>query len=659
MKERLRQLWRRFMRDRFTLAVAAILALLAAVVLWPESVRLLQSKIEQPFGFTLRSLVRGPGLDPRIKGFAYDDRTVAKMKGVDIPLADWAKVFKTLQKAGARGVLIDKIFDAPYTPEEIAAFRAEMHGVEIPIVSIAFLAAQAIPFRNEIRADRVSFKGTLPSEREARLAPRGNYRIYGASDDVLGDFAAAGFGNYDGDGRFRGFVNLGDNRLVPHAVFAFLAAVRVSGFDLSDSLRQMPVQSDSTTLINLDRRDVYLSAMRSFLPLVERARLDVPITTVVPGDLAVIITGIYTGNTDFKATPLGIMPGGFTVLAILSGALRSQWVQAVDQQVWFFLLFATIGTFIGLRLRPLGFAAALVGLAAAWLGAFALAIMVADVLIPLVAPLTGLLVAGIAFNTQTARRAEFESIRMQVELKAAQSIQMALIPPADSTRGELRVYGHYRAATECAGDFWTIFSPEPGRHYIVVGDATGHGVGPALISAIAHATAENLGKLMAAKKVSTSSGSELLSVINDNLRKEGRENTTMTLQVAIVDEHAGTIEIANAGHPFPIIVNSEGAKVLNLPSDILGVFPAPRIRTVTLPFPQGAKMVLFSDGVYEITNAADVQFGRYRLMNTIRGLGAGNGEQLRKAVVEKIEAFAGNVPLADDVTLVILERMAA
>jgi sigma-B regulation protein RsbU (phosphoserine phosphatase) len=74
------------------------------------------------------------------------------------------------------------------------------------------------------------------------------------------------------------------------------------------------------------------------------------------------------------------------------------------------------------------------------------------------------------------------------------------------------------------------------------------------------------------------------------------------------------------------------------------------------PFPPGARLLLYSDGLVEAAGPSGEPFSYERLADTVRkhaGLSAG---ELEAAIVAALDAYVGDRPLADDLTLVVVER---
>jgi serine phosphatase RsbU (regulator of sigma subunit) len=74
------------------------------------------------------------------------------------------------------------------------------------------------------------------------------------------------------------------------------------------------------------------------------------------------------------------------------------------------------------------------------------------------------------------------------------------------------------------------------------------------------------------------------------------------------------------------------------------------------PFVAGSRLFLYSDGLVEAISEHGEPFGYERLANLLRGSADRPGNALIGSVLETLGEFTGGTPLADDLTLLVLER---
>jgi sigma-B regulation protein RsbU (phosphoserine phosphatase) len=136
---------------------------------------------------------------------------------------------------------------------------------------------------------------------------------------------------------------------------------------------------------------------------------------------------------------------------------------------------------------------------------------------------------------------------------------------------------------------------------------------------------------------------------------------------AVIDLNAGRMTYARAGHtpmmylPGPGCGDSRAVQVLAPDGLVLGLkiddgemFERLLVES-SIPMHAGDLYVLFTDGITEAMNAADDCFGEPRLAQIVETHSALPSDQLRERVLREIEAFVGDAPQHDDMTMILLK----
>jgi serine phosphatase RsbU (regulator of sigma subunit) len=75
------------------------------------------------------------------------------------------------------------------------------------------------------------------------------------------------------------------------------------------------------------------------------------------------------------------------------------------------------------------------------------------------------------------------------------------------------------------------------------------------------------------------------------------------------------------------------------------------------PFAPGDRMLLFTDGVLELKNSRNREFGIKNVAKFLQNIGSRSTEQVRDDLVAHLEQYRETVPADDDITLVIVDRI--
>ena len=110
-----------------------------------------------------------------------------------------------------------------------------------------------------------------------------------------------------------------------------------------------------------------------------------------------------------------------------------------------------------------------------------------------------------------------EKVLLEGELDIASTVQQTLIPPIFYEGDGLEVHSYYQAASRCGGDWWGIFRVR-NRVCIAIGDATGHGLPSALITAGARSCLSMLHRMAERNPAFSYSPNEMLGLQPGRLR---------------------------------------------------------------------------------------------------------------------------------------------
>jgi serine phosphatase RsbU (regulator of sigma subunit) len=265
---------------------------------------------------------------------------------------------------------------------------------------------------------------------------------------------------------------------------------------------------------------------------------------------------------------------------------------------------------------------------------------------------------AMSFNAMTASVKTMlvqvaEKERMAREMELAREIQSSLLPPSELSSGPLSVWAHFRPAAEVGGDYFDLFPLAPGRLVVTVGDVAGHGLHTGLLMAMVKSAVATLVE-------ESHTGRALLERLNRLLLGQPIKQRMVSLAIAEIDVARAEVEITSAGHqPAMVLGVDGGAEEVLLASLPLGhpwPDPAP---TKTLPFGPGSRLVLYSDGLVEARSAEGVPFGHDRLRDALLANRGAPARDLVGILLAELERHTSGQPLADDLTVVVVEHLAA
>ncbi len=267
------------------------------------------------------------------------------------------------------------------------------------------------------------------------------------------------------------------------------------------------------------------------------------------------------------------------------------------------------------------------------------------------------LVAAMHERRAAAERAQTERVRrttLETDLAVAQDVQRALLPSERPLVAGYEIVGWNHPADQTGGDYFDWQVLPSGRWAVSIADVTGHGIGPALITAFTRAYARS----------NLPGAADLVGAvarINALVYPDLADGRFVTFAAAVLDAERHTVELVSAGHG-PTIVWREAtgeAELLaadGMPLGIVEEWDAERHATIELG--RGDAVILMTDGIFERSDAGKVQFGIERVVAAVRDGDRGSAEAMVASIRTAAETHAGGAKAVDDATIVVMRREA-
>lgn len=250
--------------------------------------------------------------------------------------------------------------------------------------------------------------------------------------------------------------------------------------------------------------------------------------------------------------------------------------------------------------------------------------------------------------------------RLERELAEAWACQKSMLPtefPVDPA--QLDIFATVDPALEVGGDLYDVFEIAPGLIALAIGDVAGKGASAALFMARARSLLRAGTLQFHAVSARVPKPSEIVALVNDELNKNNPQSRFVTLFLAFLEVATGRLTYCNAGHVYPILITAGAiAEVSTPPDPALGVIEGLSFADHDLTLAAGDCMFLTSDGLSDMQDAAEAQFGTENILAEIavnRSLAAAD---LAGAVLSKARDFAGGAAQFDDITVLVVKRLA-
>lgn len=246
-----------------------------------------------------------------------------------------------------------------------------------------------------------------------------------------------------------------------------------------------------------------------------------------------------------------------------------------------------------------------------------------------------------------------EKERIGAELDVATHIQASMLPcifPPFPDRTEFDLSASMAPAKEVGGDFYDFFLVDEDHLAVVIADVSGKGVPAALFMVIAKT-------LIKDQTQTGKSAAEVFDEVNEQLCESNDEGLFVTAWLGILEISTGHMEFVNAGHNPPVICSRDGefAYLKMRPGFVLAGMEGMHYRMGTFDFHPGDILYLYTDGVTEATNLREELYGEDRLKRILDENKQVAPAELIERVKMDVDAFAGQAPQFDDITMLALK----
>ncbi len=235
------------------------------------------------------------------------------------------------------------------------------------------------------------------------------------------------------------------------------------------------------------------------------------------------------------------------------------------------------------------------------------------------------------------------------ELRMARKIQQDLQPKDAPHLPGLNIAGRSVPAQWTSGDFFDYVRVDENTLSVVVGDVSGHGLGPALLMSATRAY------LRAVAQTRNDAGM-MLTLANRALARDVENGRFVTAFLLTIDLTHKTIKFAGAGQDA-VLLNARGeSSTLKGLGPPLGALPDATFKTSDpLPLNEGDLLVLVSDGINETESLDGQQFGVERILEVVRAARNRPASEIIDRLFQAVRQFAKDASQRDDNTAVIVK----
>jgi sigma-B regulation protein RsbU (phosphoserine phosphatase) len=241
-----------------------------------------------------------------------------------------------------------------------------------------------------------------------------------------------------------------------------------------------------------------------------------------------------------------------------------------------------------------------------------------------------------------------EQRALEEDLELAARIQLGLLPLSTQKIDGWEVCYHYQPAGAVSGDYCDLIKGDDESLHFVLGDVSGKGVAASMLMAHLNAMFRTLISINLP-----------LEQIMERASRVFCESTLPTQYATLVCGRANTsgeVEVCNAGHLPPLLVQENGVTSIDATGLPVGVFCSESFSVSRVQMSKGDTLFLYTDGFSESLDGAGNEYGAERISRLLKDNQSLSPASIVSLCREELHTFAqGKLP-SDDLTLMAITR---
>ncbi|HEY1468160.1 MAG TPA: PP2C family protein-serine/threonine phosphatase [Candidatus Acidoferrum sp.] len=234
---------------------------------------------------------------------------------------------------------------------------------------------------------------------------------------------------------------------------------------------------------------------------------------------------------------------------------------------------------------------------------------------------------------------------IQKELEVARRIQLSILPREFPVSVNFRVAARYVPMSSVAGDFYDYIIADDHQIGLLIADVSGHGVPAALIASMVKLAA-------ASQRAIAADPSRFLSGMNSALLGNTQKQF-VTAGYVHLNSESGQLRYSAAGHPPFLLVRNGRVTPIEENGLMLAAFAFASYSTAVHKLEAGDRMVMYTDGILEASNAAGDFFGQESLCDLLKETRDLSPAMAADSIISSVRQWSGKQD--DDLTVLICD----
>ncbi|MCH9030808.1 MAG: SpoIIE family protein phosphatase [candidate division Zixibacteria bacterium] len=240
------------------------------------------------------------------------------------------------------------------------------------------------------------------------------------------------------------------------------------------------------------------------------------------------------------------------------------------------------------------------------------------------------------------------------ELSVARIIQGEFLPSECPKINGYDIYAVNLQADDVGGDSYDIIQLSDSKLLFSLSDVCGHGIAAALMMAMAQTV---IRAQLESKTNALDDLGAFVSGVSDYIQRNSKARHFVTSFIGVLDLDSHSLEYVRAGHPPGMLVDAEGNMTeLDQGGLPLGIVKGTKYGSSTVAFPADGRLLVYSDGVTELPNEKNEQFGAANLAEYVKNEAKSESTKFCENLINVLKNYRGKAAQDDDVTLLTVRR---
>jgi sigma-B regulation protein RsbU (phosphoserine phosphatase) len=251
------------------------------------------------------------------------------------------------------------------------------------------------------------------------------------------------------------------------------------------------------------------------------------------------------------------------------------------------------------------------------------------------------------------RNEAYEALQRELD-RAADYVRSLLPAPLDEPA--LKTTWRFIPSSSLGGDSFGYHWLDENRLVLYLLDVCDHGVGSALLSV----TVANLLATQSLPGVDFGRPDAVLAALNNTFQMEKYNDLYFTMWYGVYDRAARTLTFASGGHPPALLLTAtpdgpSHVEELRTRGLFVGGMPDTAYESATVPVPVPSRLLLFSDGVYELKKKDDGQMWTFEEFEEFMAQSAPGGAEAIDRLIARAGELQGSPSFVDDFSMVAFD----